>query len=108
MHSGGEPVFTEADVFTTIIPLSEAATATVGPTNQDAHQVALQDLEQRLLGLIDYCSTPRSKREMMDYIGLTDTKNFREIYLVPLLETGKTEMTIPDKPNSRNQRYRKK
>ena len=116
MYSGGEPVFTEADVFTTIIPLSEAATATVGPTNQDTHQVAPQDthqvapqdLEQRLLGLIDYCSTPRSKREMMDYIGLTDTKNFRERYLVPLLDTGKIEMTIPDKPNSRNQRYRKK
>jgi predicted HTH transcriptional regulator len=116
MYSGGEPVFTEADVFTTVIPLSEAATATVGPTiqgtlqvaPQDSHQVAPQDLEQRLLGLIDFCSTPRSKREMMDSIGLTDTKNFRERYLVPLLEAGKIEMTIPDKPNSRNQRYRKK
>ena len=32
MYSGGEPIFTEADVFTTIIPLSEAATAMVGPS----------------------------------------------------------------------------
>lgn len=31
MYSGGESVFTEADVFTIVIPLSEAATATVGP-----------------------------------------------------------------------------
>ena len=43
----------------------------------------------------------------MDYLGLTDSKNFRERYLVPLLEAGKIEMTIPDKPNSKNQRYKK-
>ena len=115
MYSGGEPVFTEADVFTTVIPLSEAASATVGPINQatpqdapqDTHQVTPQGLEQRLLRLIDFCSTPRSKREMMDYLGLTDSKNFRERYLVPLLSAGKIEMTIPDKPNSRNQKYKK-
>lgn len=91
-----------------MIPLSEVSTATVGPTKQDTPQDTPQDPEQRILGLIDFCSTPRSKREMMDYIALTDTKNFRERYLVPLLEAQKIEMTIPDKPNSRNQRYRKK
>ena len=107
LYSGGEPIFTEADVFTTVIPLSEAATATVGPTTQDTHQVAPQDLEQRLVELIEFCSMPHSKREMMDYIGLADSKNFRERYLLPLLEAGKIEMTIPDKPNSKNQRYKK-
>ena len=116
MYSGREPVFTEADVFTTMIPLSEAATATVGPTiqitppqvaPQDTHQVAPQDLDQRRTKLIEFCDMPRSKREMMDYLGLTDSKNFRERYLVPLLEAGKIEMTIPDKPNSGNQKYKK-
>lgn len=115
LYSGGEPIFTEADVFTTVIPLSEAATATVGPTTQDphqvapqdTHQVAPQDVDQRLVELTEFCSMPRSKREMMDYLGLTDSKNFRERYLVPLLEAGKIEMTIPDKPNSKNQKYRK-
>ena len=115
LYSGGEPIFAEADVFTTVIPLSDAATATVGPTTQDTHQVAPkdthqvapQDVEQRLVELTEFCSMPRSKREMMDYLGLTDSKNFRERYLVPLLEAGKIEMTIPDKPNSRNQKYKK-
>lgn len=40
MYSGGEPIFTEADVITTIIPLSEAATATVEPTTQGTIQAA--------------------------------------------------------------------
>lgn len=42
LYSGGEPVFTEAEVFPTVIPLSEAATATVGSTTQDTHLVALK------------------------------------------------------------------
>ena len=120
--TGGKLSFTEADVFTTVIPLSEAATATVGPTTQDTHQVAPQDVDQRLVELTEFCSMPRSKREMMDYLGLTDSKNiremmnylgftdsknFRERYLVLLLEAGKIEMTIPDKPNRRNQKYKK-
>ena len=119
MYSGGEPVFTEADIFTTIIPLSEAATDTVGPFTQDTPQVTPQDtpqvtpqvtpqdLDQRLAELIEFCGVPRSKREMLDYLGLTDSKNFRERYLVPLLNAGKIEMTIPDKPSSRRQKYKK-
>ena len=46
MYSGGEPVFTEADIFTTVIPLSEAATATVGPTTQAATQGTTQAATQ--------------------------------------------------------------
>ncbi len=46
MYSGGEPVFTEADVFTIVIPLSEAATATVGPTTQDGTKVPRQVIPQ--------------------------------------------------------------
>ena len=43
----------------------------------------------------------------MDYLGLTDSKNFIERYLVPLLNARKIEMTIPDKPSSRKQKYKK-
>lgn len=61
MYSGGEPVFTEADVFTTVIPLSEAATATVGPTTQGAAQVVLSDRDKELVHLLmkhpDYTQT---------------------------------------------------
>ena len=46
MYSGGEPIFTEADVFTTVIPLSEAATATVGLTTQGTTQAATQGTMQ--------------------------------------------------------------
>lgn len=64
-------------------------------------------MDQRLAELIEFCGMLRSKREIMDFLGLTDSKNFRKRYLVPLLNAGKIEMTIPDKPNSRKQKYKK-
>ena len=47
-----------------------------------------------------------SLAELMGRMGLTDRKNFREAYLKPALDSGLVEMTLPDKPSSRNQRYR--
>lgn len=41
----------------------------------------------------------------MTILGLKDHKSFRRLYLLPLLNSGIIRMTIPDKPNSRNQRY---
>ena len=39
-------------------------------------------------------------------LNLKDRKSFRERYLHPALKAGLIAMTIPDKPNSRLQRYR--
>lgn len=44
--------------------------------------------------------------ELMSLIGLTHKPTFRKNYLRPALNSGLIEMTIPDKPNSRLQKYR--
>lgn len=69
MYSSAEPEFIEGDVFRIIIPLSEAATATVGPTTQ----VTTQDGTEKMTALIEFCTTPRSKNEMMEHLGLVNT-----------------------------------
>ena len=55
--------------------------------------------------IIAYCMEPRSKAEIAKLCGFKDIKHFTSHYLKPLLESGRLRMTIPDKPNSRNQKY---
>lgn len=49
-----------------------------------------------------------SATEIMKRLGLSHRPTFRQNYLNPALSHGVIEMTIPDKPNSRNQKYRLK
>ena len=42
---------------------------------------------------------------MMEYVTVASKRYFRENYIRPLLDAGKLKMTIPDKPNSKNQKY---
>ena len=107
LYSGAEPEFIEGDVFRTIIPLSPVATAKVGPASgQDSGQDGGQDGGQdRMQMLLDYCSTPRSRDEMQRFCGIASRDYFRTKILRPLLVSKKLTPTIPDKPNSKNQKY---
>lgn len=61
--------------------------------------------EDKAAVILDFCSIPRSRKEIQAYLGLTGRNNFIDKYLKPLLASGKLKMTIPDKPNSRLQKY---
>ena len=43
----------------------------------------------------------------MSRVGIKSRSTFRQNYLEPALKQGLITMTIPDKPNSRNQKYRR-
>jgi len=47
-----------------------------------------------------------TRHELMERLGLKDRKNFSENYLQPAQKHGIIEMTNPEKPNSRVQKYR--
>jgi hypothetical protein len=47
-----------------------------------------------------------SRDDLQTALGLQDRKSFSERYLKPALNGGLIEMTIPEKPNSRLQKYR--
>ena len=46
------------------------------------------------------------REALQSALGLSDRKSFRERYINPALAEGLIEMTTPDKPNSRLQKYR--
>jgi Fic family protein len=47
-----------------------------------------------------------TRTEIQQKLGLKDEKHFREAYLQKAMAAGLIEMTLPDKPNSRLQKYR--
>ncbi len=67
-------------------------------------QVAPPQVE-KLLEIMGDCEM--SARQIAEALGLSDRKNVRRLYLDPALELGLIEMTIPDKPTSRLQKYRR-
>jgi len=56
--------------------------------------------------LLAVCRGEMSRKHLQDSLGLKGEENFRRLYLVPALESGLLEMTIPNRPKSRLQRYR--
>ena len=56
--------------------------------------------------VLSFCDVPRSTKELLDKVGRSDRTKFKRFVLRVLMEDGILEWTIPDKPNSRLQKYR--
>ena len=55
--------------------------------------------------LLDFCRTPRTRKGIAEYLGLSSVSYAITTYVQPLVEAGKLRMTIPDKPKSTHQTY---
>lgn len=58
----------------------------------------------KLLTVMEY-DTPYTGITLMEKLNLKSREGFRKNYLRPALDLNLIQMTVPDKPNSRNQRY---
>ena len=56
----------------------------------------------------NFCSVPRTAREILERAGVTTHFDNRKKYIYDLVAAGVLEPTIPDKPNDPNQKYRLK
>ena len=59
---------------------------------------------KRLLACMEY-DVPYSAASLMERLGLKSRETFRKHYVNPAMASGYVRMTLPEKPNSRNQRY---
>ncbi|MBR3811977.1 MAG: Fic family protein [Agathobacter sp.] len=64
----------------------------------------LSEYIKRLLEVMEY-DIPYTSNVLMNKLGLKSKEGFRRNYLRPAVDMNLIQMTIPDKPNSRNQRY---
>lgn len=58
----------------------------------------------RMLEVMEY-DVPYTSNTIMELLGLKSKETLRKNYLNPAMELGLVRMTLPDKPNSKNQRY---
>ncbi len=64
----------------------------------------LSECIRKLLEAMEY-DIPYTGKALMEKLGLKSKEGFRRNYLRPAVDMNFIRMTIPDKPNSRNQRY---
>lgn len=67
----------------------------------------LTEYIKKLLDVMEY-DVPYTSNALMEKVGLKSKEGFFRNYLRPATEMNLVQMTIPDKPNSKNQRYIKK
>lgn len=64
---------------------------------------AKQETDTR--NLLLFCQTPRTRREICEYLGLTSVTYAMQKHIAPLVEQGLIKLSIPDKPRSEKQLY---
>lgn len=84
-------------------PRDNADTPSAPPSELDKHPQSVNLSPQDRV--LEFCRTPRSITEIANMLGVKDKKWVRKKYVSPLVGL-KLQMTIPEKPNSQNQKYK--
>ena len=63
----------------------------------------LPEAVKKLLEVMEY-DIPYTSRELMEKLELKSREGFRRNYLHPAVKLNLVRLTVPDQPNSRNQR----
>ena len=71
----------------------------INKSNADASEYV-----KRMLDVMEY-DVPYTSNAIMEALGLKSKEALRKNYIKPAIELGLIRMTLPDKPNSKNQRY---
>ena len=109
-YGDADPELIEGDIFRMVISVPEfganpAEIPQIVSATQPSGQVTGQVAGQ-VLNLLKVALGERSRKELMEALGLSGRDNFEKLYLQPALEQHLIERTLPDKPKSRLQKYR--
>ena len=86
------------------MPISAHESTKLAPSRHQDGTKSVLDIED-IDKLLIFCEEVRTIAEMLSYMNYSDRTKFRKKYIYPLLDAEIIQMTIPDKPNSRNQKY---
>lgn len=85
--------------------IDERGTFIVRLYKYEAKSVKSNDISKEDKALIEYCKTPRTRKELCEYLGMSSITYAIQTKILPLVEKGLIKMTVPDKPKSPKQLY---
>ena len=65
------------------------------------------ELTNKEKDIVNFCSVPRTTKEILDRIGVSMHSKNRERYITSLVAAGYLQMTNPENPTASNQKYKK-
>lgn len=74
-------------------------------TNLDTNLDTKKHLSDKQKEVLAFCIIPKSSREILSHIGVTNHSKNRERFVNYLVNEGYLGRTIPDSPNSPQQKY---
>ena len=98
-HAAGESTVFIEFMLSQIDKILDDVSAQISDKNE-----YLPETVKKLMEVMEY-DVPYTSNTLMEKLGLKAKEGFRRNYLRPAIEIDLIHMTIPDKPNSRNQRY---
>lgn len=98
-HADGQSTLFIEFMMSQIDKILDDISAQIGAAN-----AYLPEPVRKLLAVMEY-DVPYTSNALMEKLGLKSREGFRRNYLHPAIAMDLVQMTIPDKPRSRNQRY---
>jgi ATP-dependent DNA helicase RecG len=107
-YGGADPELIEGDVFRMIIKVPEFGTDISAKQAKGQGEAPITgEVTGEVLQIIKALKAKQLNRTQLQVVlKLKSQANFRDRYLQPALNSGLIEMTIPEKPSSRLQKYR--
>jgi len=89
-----------------IFTFSENFVRMAMPVTTEVTTGVTTEVTNEIIRLLYACKGEITRAELKKTLKLKNDEHFRKAYIKPALESGFIEMTIPEKPNSRLQKYR--
>ena len=95
-----EPVFSNARGTFRVV-LYNSKTEELQAPSADIAKPIVEDKK----GLLDFCRTPRTRAEIVEYLGFSSAQYALRRYLNPLVRAGLIQMTRPESPRCKDQQF---
>jgi len=78
----------------------------VVPISRDENDQVSDQVSDQVISILRFCVASKSRGEILQYLGFKNHFDNYKWHIKPALDNNLIEMTIPNKPKSKNQKYR--